>query len=71
MEYTVKDRFLRYVQIDTQADPTSSTFPSSKKQWDLTNLLMKELAEMNVEASTNEAGYIYACLLYTSLLLLL
>ncbi|MBK7524937.1 MAG: peptidase T [Saprospiraceae bacterium] len=60
MEYTVKDRFLRYVQIDTQADPTSSTFPSSKKQWDLTNLLMKELAEMNVEASTNEAGYIYA-----------
>jgi tripeptide aminopeptidase len=60
MEYTVKERFLRYVQIDTQSDPTSTTFPSTKKQWDLTKLLIKELKEMNVEGITNDAGYIYA-----------
>lgn len=60
MKYTVKERFLRYVKIDTQADPLSKTFPSSKKQWKLHKLLCKELDEMGVSYTTNEAGYIYA-----------
>lgn len=58
--YTVGERFLKYVTLDTQADPTSQSFPSTEKQWDLTNLLMSELSLLGVEASTNEAGYIYA-----------
>jgi tripeptide aminopeptidase len=62
MEYTVKDRFIKYVQIDTEADPTSTTFPSSEKQRNLTNLIMKEMEEMGIEASTNSSGYIYATL---------
>jgi tripeptide aminopeptidase len=62
MEYTVKDRFIKYVQIDTEADPTSTTFPSSEKQRNLTNLIMKDLEEMGIEASTNSSGYIYATL---------
>lgn len=60
MQYTVSDRFLRYVTIDTQADPTSQTFPSSAKQKNLTDLLCEELDHMGVSYITNDAGYIYA-----------
>ncbi len=60
MKHTVKERFLKYVQIDTQADPLSSTFPSSSKQLDLSKELCKELDEMGISYTTNEAGYIYA-----------
>ena len=30
--YTASERFLRYVQIDTQSDPYSESFPSTEKQ---------------------------------------
>ena len=50
MNHTVKDRFLKYVQIDTQADPFSDTVPSTVKQLNLCRELSKELD----------------CLLYTS-----
>jgi len=36
-------RFLRYVVIDTQSDPTSTTYPSTEKQLDLSRLLLEEL----------------------------
>ena len=39
-------RLLRYVQIDTQSDETSSTTPSTAKQYDLLNLLAEELADL-------------------------
>ena len=58
-QYTVKDRFLRYVKIDTQADPMSETYPSSMKQKDLTRLIVQELMEMGLSPTVNEAGYIY------------
>ncbi len=60
MDYTVKSRFLKYVKIDTQADPMSQSFPSSEKQKELTVLLCDELKSMGIEYTTNEAGYIYA-----------
>lgn len=60
MQYTLTERFLKYVQIYTQADPMSSTFPSSEKQKNLTNFICEELKEMGVSFTTNEAGYIYA-----------
>jgi len=60
MQYTLTERFLKYVQVDTQADPTSTTFPSSEKQKNLTNLICEELKQMGITYSQNEAGYIYA-----------
>lgn len=62
MQYTVRDRFLRYVQVDTEADPLSATSPSSEKQKWLTEIILEELAEMGIKAQTNESGYIYASL---------
>lgn len=62
MNYTVKDRFLRYVKIDTQADPESNTSPSSEKQKDLTRIISEELTSMGVKHETNEFGYVYASL---------
>lgn len=62
-KYTVADRFLRYVQIDTQADPESTSSPSSEKQKNLSNLLAKELKEMGVDhVEVDEYGYVYASL---------
>ena len=60
MQYTVKERFLKYVQVDTQADPMSSSFPSSEKQKNLTAIICDELTKMNIPFTTNDAGYIYA-----------
>ena len=61
MEYTVTERFLKYVRIDTQSDETSSSFPSTEKQKDLAKLLVKELLEMGIkDAHMDEYGYVYA-----------
>jgi tripeptide aminopeptidase len=61
--YTASERFMRYVQIDTQSDPESNTFPSTLKQKDLSNLLVKELKEMGLhDAHLDEYGYVYATL---------
>ncbi|MFN8343896.1 MAG: peptidase T [Spirosomataceae bacterium] len=60
---TVLDRFLQYVQIDTQSDPDSATQPSTEKQKDLSRLLVTELFEMGVmNAHLDEHGYVYATL---------
>ncbi|MES2430716.1 MAG: peptidase T [Bacteroidota bacterium] len=57
----VAERFMRYVQIDTQSDPTSVTHPSSAKQKDLSKLLQRELLAMGImDATTDEYGYVYA-----------
>ncbi len=59
--YTVAERFTRYVQIDTQSNPQSETFPSTEKQKDLSNVLVRELKEMGIEdAHVDEFGYVYA-----------
>lgn len=56
-----KERFLRYVQIDTQSDPHSETVPSTSKQMDLANLLADELRSMGIkEVHLDEKGYVYA-----------
>lgn len=60
MNYTVKDRFLKYVQVDTEADPLSETYPSSAKQKNLTKIICQELDDLKIEYKTNDAGYIYA-----------
>ena len=55
------NRFLSYVQIDTQSDPHSSTCPSTAKQWDLIHLLENELKELGLDdVHTTEFGYVLA-----------
>ncbi|MFM7379921.1 MAG: peptidase T [Bacteroidota bacterium] len=54
----VTERFLRYVQIDTQSDPQSTTIPSTAKQKDLGRLLLTELQELGIEASMDDYGYV-------------
>ena len=59
--YTVKERFLRYVQIDTQSDPESTSTPSTEKQKNLGRLLVEELHEIGIDnAHMDEFGYVYA-----------
>ena len=59
--HTVLDRFLNYVQIDTTADPNSTSFPSSLKQKDLAAVLVKELREIGLsDVEMDEWGYVFA-----------
>jgi tripeptide aminopeptidase len=59
--YTAVDRFLRYVQIDTQSDPQSKTNPSTEKQKDLSRVLLQELLDMGLaDAELDSWGYVYA-----------
>lgn len=61
--FSVAERFLRYVQIDTQSDPGSTTTPSTEKQKDLAGLLAKELVELGLtDAHMDGYGYVYATL---------
>ena len=61
MTGTVLDRFLRYVVIDTQSDPSSSTQPTTEKQKDLGRVLVEELLEIGLsDAHLDEHGYVYA-----------
>ncbi|MDO4662740.1 MAG: peptidase T [Tissierellia bacterium] len=56
----IVDRFIEYVKIDTQSDDKSETTPSTKKQFNLANLLVKQLEEMGIEVEMDDKAYIYA-----------
>src|SRR3954469_18738149 len=57
------ERFLRYVQIDTQSDEDSEEYPSTAKQLDLLRLLADELTAIGLEdAGIDEHGYVTATL---------
>ena len=57
----IAERFMRYVQIDTQSDPNSNTFPSTEKQKNLSKLLVSELLSFGIEdAHVDEFGYVLA-----------
>ena len=61
LNFTVKERFLRYVTIDTQSDPSSDTYPSTQKQKKLGKLLVTELQQIGLtDAHIDEFGYVYA-----------
>ena len=60
-KYTTVERFMRYVQVDTQSDPQSNTHPSTEKQKDLSKILVEELLAMGItDAHTDTYGYVYA-----------
>ena len=59
--FTAAERFMRYLQVDTQSDPQSNTHPSTEKQKDLSKILAEELKQMGVaDAHLDEWGYVYA-----------
>jgi tripeptide aminopeptidase len=63
INHTASERFMRYVQIDTQSDPTSTSQPSTEKQKNLAKILVAELLEMGIaDAHLDEHGYVYATL---------
>lgn len=60
IDFTCVERFLRYVQIDTQSDPESKAYPSTEKQKDLGKVLAEELIQMGItDAHLDEHGYVY------------
>jgi tripeptide aminopeptidase len=59
--FTASERFMRYVQIDTQSDPLSQSQPTTEKQKDLSKLLVEELQAIGItDAHMDEHGYVYA-----------
>lgn len=66
-DYTVTEKFLRYVQVDTQSDPLSATHPSTEKQKELSKILAAELLAMGLQdAYADEYGYVYATIAATT-----
>lgn len=58
---SVLDRFLGYVQVDTQSDERSSTYPSTEKQFVLLRALVDELRAIGLaDAAMDEHGYVMA-----------
>ena len=63
LQADVLERFLRYVQIDTQSDHFSDTRPSTERQLDLSRLLERELRELDLEdVELTDHGYVFATL---------
>lgn len=55
------ERFLSYARIDTQSDESSSTHPSTDKQFELARLLVSELEEMGAcDVRLSDKCYVYA-----------
>ncbi len=59
----LKGRFLSYVQIDTQSDYESKTYPSTARQLTLLELLRDQLLELGLtDATMDQYGYVMATL---------
>jgi tripeptide aminopeptidase len=60
---TVKERFLRYVAVDTGSSEESGAHPSTEKQWTLARMLEKELKELGAtDVRLSPECYVYAVL---------
>jgi len=61
MSDTLLSRFLRYVQVDTQSDETSKSFPSTSGQLVLLEMLKQELSELGAaDVQMTRHGYVVA-----------
>lgn len=57
---TVKERFLRYIQVNTESDASSETVPSTQRQFRLANLLADEMRAMGVsDVTVSDTCYVY------------
>ena len=55
---TLKERFLKYVAINTRSDENSESFPSTAVQWNLLNALVEEMKLLGLEDVTiDKYGY--------------
>jgi tripeptide aminopeptidase len=55
------ERFMRYVQVDTQSDPNSNSYPTTEKQKDLSKILFEELKQIGLaDVELDSFGYVYA-----------
>src|SRR6266404_3126103 len=67
MSDTLLSRFLRYVQIDTQSDPSSESCPSTPGQIVLQKMLRQELTDLGAaEVRLTKHGYVLATIPATS-----
>ena len=58
---SLTERFMRYVQVDTQSDPNSNAYPTTEKQKDLGKILFEELKQLGLSAvEMDQYGYVYA-----------
>jgi tripeptide aminopeptidase len=56
----IEERFLNYISIDTQSDPTSTSAPSKDNVFELGKVLVKEMKELGIQdAELNEYGIVY------------
>ena len=63
MKTEILNRFLSYVAIDTRSDDTSTTFPSTAKQFDMLNLLHDQLNAFGLaDVSIDANGYVMGTL---------
>jgi len=59
----VIDRFVRYIKVDTQSNPDSTSFPSTSKQFNLARILFDELRSLGLkDLSLDDNGYVMASL---------
>ena len=61
MTSKVKEKFLKYIKVDTKSDENSTTFPSTEKQKNLGKMLEQEMLELGVSEVyfDEEFGYVY------------
>lgn len=60
-KHKAEENFIKYAQIDTEADPNSESFPSSMKQKDLAKVLVEELKALKLkDVELDEWGYVFA-----------
>ena len=63
MMQTLQERLIRYAKIDTQADMTSTTTPTTPGQLELANMLVNELKSIGLsDVSINDNGHVMATL---------
>ena len=56
----IEKRFLKYVSFDTQSDESSTTSPSTEKQFDLADFLSEEMQILGVdEVERTDQGIVY------------
>ncbi|EKY23275.1 peptidase T [Clostridium celatum] len=54
------ERLIKYAKIYTTSDPASETVPSSKRQFDLANILVEEMKEIGIaDARVDDTCYVY------------
>lgn len=56
----VVERLIKYAKVYTTSDESSETIPSTKRQFDLANILVEELKSMGLDARVDEHGYVYS-----------